>query len=62
MFNGIIFNSGKVKKILVTNKGKSIFIFSKLPLTKKILVCQLHVKIGLTLVSVKRNIRILSFK
>jgi len=35
MFNGIIYNQGKVKKITVSKKGKSVFIFSKIPLSKK---------------------------
>ena len=35
MFNGIIYNQGIVKKILVNKKGKSIFIFSKISLNKK---------------------------
>ena len=35
MFNGIIYNQGVVKKILVNKKGKSIFIYSKIPLNKK---------------------------
>ena len=35
MFNGIIYNQGIVKKILNNKKGKSIFIYSKIPLNKK---------------------------
>ena len=35
MFNGIIYNQGIVKKILVNKKGKSIFIYSKISLNKK---------------------------
>ena len=35
MFNGIIYNQGVVKKILVNKKGKSIFIYSKISLNKK---------------------------
>ena len=57
MFNGIIFNNGKVKKILVTNKGKSLFIFSKLPLTKKNIGMSIACDgVCLTLVSVKKGI------
>ena len=57
MFNGIIFNNGKVKKILVTNKGKSLFIFSKLPLTKKSIGMSIACDgVCLTLVSVKKGI------
>ncbi len=35
MFNGIIFNTGKITKILKSKLGKNIFIFSNLKLTKK---------------------------
>ena len=35
MFNGIIYNKGKVRKISNSKKGKSIFIFSNIPLNKK---------------------------
>ena len=57
MFNGIIFNNGKVKKILVTNKGKSLSIFSKLPLTKKNIGMSIACDgVCLTLVSVKKGI------
>ena len=35
MFNGIIYHQGKVKKITVSKKGKSIFIYSKISINKK---------------------------
>ena len=35
MFNGIIFNQGKVKRILKRRKGINITIYSKLKLSKK---------------------------
>ena len=35
MFNGIIYNQGKVKKIKNSQKGKSIFISSKIHLNKR---------------------------
>ena len=35
MFNGIIFNLGRVKKLLKRKKGINIFIYSKLKLSKK---------------------------
>ncbi len=57
MFNGIIFNIGKVKKILVTKKGKSLFIFSRLSLTKKNIGTSIACDgVCLTLVSVKKGI------
>ena len=35
MFNGIIFNQGKVKKISKRKKGISIFVYCKLKISKK---------------------------
>ena len=35
MFNGIIFNQGKIKKIINRKKGSNIFLKSKLKLSKK---------------------------
>ena len=35
MFNGIIFNQGKVKKIIKRKKGINLFIYSKLKISKK---------------------------
>jgi len=35
MFNGIILNQGKVKKIIKRKKGINIFIYSKLKISKK---------------------------
>ncbi len=35
MFNGIIFNQGKIKKILKRKKGINIFIYSNLKISKK---------------------------
>ncbi len=58
MFNGIIYNQGRVKKILNTKKGKSIFVFSKIPLRKKKCVGMSIACDGvcLTLVSYKKKI------
>ena len=57
MFNGIIYNKGIVKKILITNKGRSIFIFSKLKLKKKNIGMSIACDgVCLTLVSLKKNI------
>ena len=35
MFNGIIFNQGKIKKIIVRKKGSNLFLKSNLKLSKK---------------------------
>ena len=57
MFNGIIYNQGKVKKIKITKKGKSIFIFSKIPINKKNIGMSIACDgVCLTLVSYKQNI------
>ena len=58
MFNGIIYNQGRVKKILTTKKGKSIFVFSKIALRKKKCVGMSIACDGvcLTLVSYKKKI------
>ena len=56
MFNGIIYNQGKVKKILNSPKGKSIFIFTKSSSKKKIGMSIACDGVCLTLVSVKKNI------
>ena len=56
MFNGIIYNQGIVKKILVTKKGKSIFIYSKLSLNKKNIGMSIACDgVCLTLVSYKKK-------
>ena len=57
MFNGIIYNSGTVKKISVTKKGKSIFIFSKIALNKTNIGMSIACDgVCLTLVSYKKKI------
>ena len=57
MFNGIIYNQGKIKKILVNKKGKSIFLYSKLRIKKKNIGMSLACDgVCLTLVSAKKNI------
>ena len=57
MFNGIIYNSGTVKKISVTKKGKSIFIFSKIALKKTNVGMSIACDgVCLTLVSYKKKI------
>ena len=55
MFNGIIYNQGKVKRIAITKKGMSIFIFSKIK-TKKIGMSIACDGVCLTLVSYNKNI------
>ena len=57
MFNGIIFNQGKIKKIVSTKKGINLFLKSNLKLSKKdlgISVCCDGV--CLTLISIKKDI------
>ena len=57
MFNGIIYNNGTVKKISVTKKGKSIFIFSKIALNKTNVGMSIACDgVCLTLVSYKKKI------
>ena len=57
MFNGIIYNTGKVKKISDTKKGKSIFIYSKILLSKRKVGMSIACDgVCLTLVSYKKNI------
>ena len=57
MFNGIIYNSGIVRKISSTKKGKSIFIFSKIRLNKKNIGMSISCDgVCLTLASLKKNI------
>ena len=57
MFNGIIYNQGKVKKIKNSKKGKSIFISSKIPLNKKNVGMSIACDgVCLTLVSYKNKI------
>tara|TARA_Y100000591_G_C21600440_1_gene577731 strand:- start:115 stop:699 length:585 start_codon:yes stop_codon:yes gene_type:complete len=57
MFNGIIYNLGRVKKIATSKKGKSIFIHSKLLLNKKNIGMSIACDgVCLTLVSVKKKI------
>ncbi len=57
MFNGIIYHQGKVKKITVSKKGKSVFIFSKISLNKKNIGMSIACDgVCLTLVSYRNNI------
>ena len=56
MFNGIIYHQGKIKKISNNKKGKSIFVFSKIPLSKKNIGVSIACDgVCLTLVSFKNN-------
>ncbi len=57
MFNGIIYNQGVVKKILDNKKGKSIFIYSNISLTKKKVGMSISCDgVCLTLVSIKNKV------
>ena len=57
MFNGIIYNRGKIKKILQNKKGKSIFIHSKIKFNKKNVGMSLACDgVCLTIISIKKNI------
>tara|TARA_Y100000591_G_C21809145_1_gene686838 strand:- start:1060 stop:1644 length:585 start_codon:yes stop_codon:yes gene_type:complete len=57
MFNGIIYNQGKIVKITNSKKGKSIFINSKLSLNKKNIGISIACDgVCLTLVSIKKKI------
>ncbi len=57
MFNGIIYNQGILKKILVNKNCKSIFIFCKIRLSKKNIGMSIACDGAcLTLISIKRNI------
>ena len=57
MFNGIIYNQGKVKKIKNSQKGKSIFISSKIHLNKRNIGMSVSCDgVCLTLVSYKNKI------
>ena len=57
MFNGIIYNQGIVKKISISKKGKSIFIYSKIPVNKKRIGISISCDgVCLTLVSIRKKI------
>ncbi len=56
MFNGIIYNQGKVKNIIKSKKGVNIFISSKIKLKKKNIGISVACDgVCLTLVSYKKN-------
>ena len=57
MFNGIIFNTGKIKKIIDRKKGSNLFLKSNLKLSKKDLGVSICCDgVCLTLVSLKNGI------
>ena len=57
MFNGIIFNQGKIKKIIERKKGSNLFLKSNLKLSKKDLGVSICCDgVCLTLVSLKNGI------
>ena len=56
MFNGIIFNQGKVTKILKRKKGINLFIKSNIPLKSKDLGVSISCDgVCLTLISIKNK-------
>ena len=56
MFNGIIFNQAKVKKIVKRNKGIDLFLYSQINLSKKDLGSSISCDgVCLTLTSFKKN-------
>ena len=58
MFNGIIFNKGRVEKIIKYKKGLNLFVKSSLKLKKKDLGTSISCDgVCLTLSSVKKNIQ-----
>ena len=57
MFNGIIFNQGKIKKIINRKKGSNLFLKSNLKISKKDLGISICCDgVCLTLISLKNNI------
>ena len=57
MFNGIIFNQGKIKKIIYRKKGSNLFIKSNLKLSKKDLGVSICCDgVCLTLISLKNRL------
>ncbi|MBD1157008.1 riboflavin synthase [Pelagibacterales bacterium SAG-MED20] len=57
MFNGIIFNQGKIKKIIKRDKGINIFIVSNLRITKKDIGVSIACDgVCLTLITIKNKL------
>ena len=57
MFNGIIFNQGKIKKVLIRKKGINIFIYSNLKVSKSDLGMSIACDgVCLTLINVSKKI------
>ena len=57
MFNGIIFNQGKVKKILKRKNGIDLFIYSKIKIAKKDIGMSISCDgVCLTLVKINNNL------
>ena len=57
MFNGIIFNQGKVKKISKRKKGINIFIYSKIKISKKDIGMSISCDgVCLTLINISNNL------
>ena len=57
MFNGIIFRQGKIKKIFKRKKGKNIFVYSKLKISKKDIGMSISCDgVCLTLANINKNL------
>ena len=55
MFNGIIFNQGKIRNVLKRKKGINIFVYSKLKISKKDIGMSISCDgVCLTLISLKK--------
>ena len=57
MFNGIIYNQGKIKKIFKRKKGINIFVYSKLKISKKDIGISISCDgVCLTLINITNNL------
>ena len=57
MFNGIISNQGRVRKISKRKKGINIFVYSRLKLSKKNIEISISCYVVcLTLISINKNL------
>ena len=57
MFNGIISNQGRVRKISKRKKGINIFVYSRLKLSKKNIGISISCDgVCLTLISINKNL------
>ena len=57
MFNGIIFNQGKIRNVLKRKKGINIFVYSKLKISKKDIGMSISCDgVCLTLININKKI------